>query len=290
MPEEITTPTVEPVIAESEPAIESEETVEETSDDEGVDSETTNEPTQEEQGKNKSTPKAVRELIAVRKRAQQAEADAAYYKALAQAGSGQGLPPQAPNLSHDPQKPVTSIPQTTTAPRSEDFETWDEYESAKEAHLLAKAGQVFMQDFQRNMQLHNQQQVEVAFQQKIDKAAEENPVLKSIVVDQTMPISAAMAEVIKSSDAGPELLLYLHNNRTEAANIRNMSPIVAAKELGRIEAMLAAKPKPTPPRRVSMAPEPVKTVVSKGSSVIDEDKLPMDEWVKRRNENQFKHK
>ena len=284
MPEEIPTVTEESVTS-------IEEVVEESAVEES-ESATDNEETEEttaDEGSEPKQSKAVKELINVRKRAQTAEAEAAYYKALAQQGSGQGLPPQAPQPAYDPNKPVVDIP-TTKAPKSEDFETWEEFEAAKEDHLLAKARQQFIADFNRNIQLNNQSQAEQNFAAKIESASITNPAIRTILTDATLPINKEMAEIIKSSDNAPDLLVYLNEHRKDAARIHGLSPIMAAKELGRIEAMLENTPKAPPPKKISQAPEPLKTVSGSGSNQVDESKLSIDEWVARRNKAQFNKK
>ena len=97
-----------------------------------------------------------------------------------------------------------------------------------------------------------------------------------------------MATVIKSSENPAELLRYLDKHRVEAAQMKVMPPELGAAAMGKLLARLENAPPPEPPKRVSQAPEPIRTVKAKGSGQIDEDKLPMDEWVKRRNQKQFK--
>lgn len=107
--------------------------------------------------------------------------------------------------------------------------------------------------------------------------------------DQRVPISEPMAEAIADSDDGPALAYHLAKNIEVAARIAQLSPLAAARELGRIEAKLAterekAKEKP----RVSTAPPPppkvdaVEPAVSIRPDTPESDTLSADEWFAKR--------
>lgn len=72
------------------------------------------------------------------------------------------------------------------------------------------------------------------------------------VKDPSLPISQSMAEAIAESDIGPKLAYHLAEHRDLAAKIAAMSPIQAAREIGKIEARLSAPP----PKPVTKAPPP----------------------------------
>lgn len=74
------------------------------------------------------------------------------------------------------------------------------------------------------------------------------------VYDPTLPITREMVELIAESEFGPQLAYHLANNRQVAAQIAALPPLIAARELGRIEAKLSAPPPPPPV--VSKAPAP----------------------------------
>lgn len=82
----------------------------------------------------------------------------------------------------------------------------------------------------------------------------------------------AMLEVIRESDMGPKVAVYLARNLDEADQISRMSDFHAAAALGRIEAKLsvpAPVPAPTPPKSVTRAPAPAPTV--QGTSAVKKD-------------------
>lgn len=77
-----------------------------------------------------------------------------------------------------------------------------------------------------------------------------------------IPISQAMAEIIAESPDGPAVAYELANNIELASQIYELSPVQAAREIGRIEARLAqAKVAPVAPKPVlTNAPPPPPTI------------------------------
>jgi hypothetical protein len=214
--------------------------------------------------------KAVKELIHTRKRAQDAERRVAYLEGLAE---GRG-PVQAP---------VQAQPESITAPVVDNFETYEEYELAKETYLETKIEQRLATKFQQAQQVQSQQEGLKTFEQRIDKAAESDPTIYDIRHDPTLPVSTSMAQILQSSEVAPDLLKWIDGNRVEATKIANMNPLQAAREMSKIEARILYTPKPAPLKVVSSAPEPISTVTPAGSINLDEEKMPMDQWIARRN-------
>lgn len=81
--------------------------------------------------------------------------------------------------------------------------------------------------------------------------------------DTPIKISAPMTAVLLEADRGPEVAVWLYKHPDEAARIARMPDVLAARELGRIEAKL-----PDPPaRRTTAAPSPPKEVQGGNSKV-----------------------
>jgi hypothetical protein len=109
----------------------------------------------------------------------------------------------------------------------------------------------------------------------------------SVVRNPQLDITKEMAEAIRDSEDGPALAYHLGKNPDIAEKIAQLSPVTAARELGKIEARLAyerekAKEKPV----VSKAPPPPPQLAagesaSKVSTTDPEsDSLSDDEWVR----------
>jgi hypothetical protein len=212
----------------------------------------------------------LQELKAQRKKRQELEKQNAYLQGLIDAKGA--TPPAQPEA-----------PKEVTAPKLDDFATYEDFDKANRQYIVTVAKQELRQELQKEKekeQLETQQQ---SFEKRIAAAAVADPTIQEIIQDRTMTINPAMAEVIKSSEAAPELLKWLDSNREEARRIASIkNPIISARELALVEGRLQAAPSPPPPKRVSQAPEPIATVNSgAGSLTVDEDKLPMAEWVER---------
>lgn len=224
--------------------------------------------------------KAVKELIHQRKQRQQAELEAAYWKGIAEGRGRQTEPAQPP--------PV--VDQPPQAPAQDQFDTWEDYEKARDEYILAQTEYRMTKKYEEGMRVKAEQEAFASFQRKLEKAAETDPDIIELQQDTTLPVSGVMKQLIIRSDVGPDILRWIDNHREDATRIYHLHPIDVARELGAIEYQLKHKPKAQPPKKVSAAPEPIKTVTPVGTATVDEDTLPMDEWVKRRNATQFRRR
>lgn len=101
------------------------------------------------------------------------------------------------------------------------------------------------------------------------------------------PITDSMAEIIMDSENSAELAYHLGKNRQVALNLSRLSPLQQARELGRLEAKLAAKPTPA---AISGAPPPAPRLEGASShgglpkaDAPESDKLSDVEWTRLRN-------
>ena len=256
-PEVIVAPAAEAVVADPAPAP--------VVDDQGT--------IEDPQGAKPS--KVVSELIAQRKKRQAAEQEAAYWKGMAE-GRGKQEPPV-----------IAPSPMAPAAPKLDQFETYEQYEAAKDAYLVKLAKHEVLAEYRKDEQRKAEQTVEQTFQKRIDAAVKDDPSLVDVLRDPTLPISTHMIPVLKESENAPKLLRWLDQNREEARRIASLPPMQAAREMGIIEAKISFAPVAEAPRKVSFAPEPVKTVTPTSSAIVDEDTLPMEEYHKRRTKQNF---
>ena len=102
-----------------------------------------------------------------------------------------------------------------------------------------------------------------------------------------------MAETIQSSDIGPELAYYLGSNPKDAERISRMTPLGQAKEIGKIEAKLAAEP---PVKRTTSAPAPISPVSARstGAPALDTTdprsikSMTTSQWIEAERARQLK--
>ena len=213
---------------------------------------------------------AVKELISQRKRRQEAEKEAAYWKGRAEAAGSK------PEVEHPVVAPVTA-----QKPVLDDYETYEEYEEAKEVYLIEQAEQRVLSRFQQKEVQQKDEAVQKTFWQKVEKQSDADPYLRDEIQNVAQNVSNVVSSLVVQSEVGVELVKYLNGNIAEARRISALPPILAAKELGVIEARIQYAPKPVPPKQVSAAPEPIQTVAPAGAVTVDEGDLPMEEYHRR---------
>lgn len=126
------------------------------------------------------------------------------------------------------------------------------------------------------------------------KTADFDEVLEEV---NDIPLSMAVREIILTSENGPELAYELAKNREEYARMCKLSPLAAAREIGRLESKLAIKSsddKSPELKKITKAPKPLEPVNAggKGSatksifdpniSQADYERLRMEQIKKRR--------
>ena len=170
--------------------------------------------------------------------------------------------------------------QAATPPKREAFQDDDAFLQAQIEHEAEKRAQ---QKIEQRTKAEQAERLAESFQEKAEKAAERYPDFNAVVANPMLPINDAMAEFIADSDAGPDVAYYLGKNPAKAAQIAEMTPVKAARELTRIEAEILAKPKAQP----SKAPEPITPVGSRGkssTSTLPSDDDDIDTWMRKERE------
>lgn len=117
-------------------------------------------------------------------------------------------------------------------------------------------------------QHQNQSQVQSSWVSKVNQARQDYPDYETVMEDaQDIPISKSTAEAMQSSDLGADIAYYLAKNPDEAMRINSLSPIAAAREIGRIESYVEyEKDQAKKKAPVSKAPAPIKPVKSSSGS------------------------
>lgn len=131
------------------------------------------------------------------------------------------------------------------------------------------------------------------------------PDLEATLAASEVQIANFIGEQLLDSEIGPQIAYHLTKNPELAAKLNAMTPVQAAKEIGKLEAQLtkpaAATPAPAAPadpgtvtpappapasntqnRRVSAAPPPMKPAAPGRSTQADLAKVGMDEYVEIR--------
>lgn len=177
-----------------------------------------------------------------------------------------------------------SEPEQTTQqrPRPEQFDDYDAYVEAladwKTEQKLEQRIAMEQQALVRYQQQQQEENLTRTFQKRAKAAAAKYADFADVAFSDEVPVSDAMRAVILESEAGPDLAYWLGSNPQEAERIAQLPAIAAARELGRIEASLAAPAQPKPQPRVTRAPEPIRpvTAAAKTSPNILDDNFAND--------------
>jgi hypothetical protein len=168
----------------------------------------------------------------------------------------------------------------------------DQFESP-EAYAEALAYQRAEELIAKREAAKQQSQVLESYQEREESAREKYDDFEQVAYNPKLPITNVMAETIQSSDIGPELAYYLGSNPKDAERISRMTPLSQAKEIGKIEAKLAAEP---PVKRTTSAPAPISPVTARASGSPSHDttdprsikSMTTSQWIEAERARQIK--
>ena len=171
-------------------------------------------------------------------------------------------------------------------PMPDDFDN-----AAKYAEALAE--QKAQQLVQQREAAQQQARLVEAYHEKEEEARGKYDDFEQVAYNPNLPVTDVMAQSIQASDVGPDIIYYLGSNPKESARIANLSPILQAKEIGKIEAKLAADP---PVRKTSTAPAPIAPVTARSTSTPAYDTtdprsvkaMSTSEWIEAERLRQIK--
>jgi len=146
-------------------------------------------------------------------------------------------------------------------PSIDNFESTDAY---AEALALRKAEELIAQ---RDRQKEQAEIVE-AYSEREEKARDKYDDFEDVVYNPKLRITDVMAETIQYSDLGPDLAYWLGSNPKEAERIARLSPILQAREIGKIEVRLSDNP---PVKKTTSAPTPISPVTARSSGSPSHD-------------------
>jgi len=138
----------------------------------------------------------------------------------------------------------------------------DQFESPEayaEALAMKKAEELIAQ---RELQ-KQRAQIEDAYAESEEEARGKYDDFDQVAYNPQLRITDVMAETIKASDLGPDLAYWLGSNPKEADRISRLSPLLQAREIGKIEAKLGAEP---PQKKTTSAPAPIKPVTARATN------------------------
>ena len=101
-----------------------------------------------------------------------------------------------------------------------------------------------------------------SYHEKEEQARDKYDDFEQVAYNPSLKISTVMAQTIQASEIGPDIAYFLGSNPKEADRISRLSPFLQAKEIGKIEAKVAASP---PTKKPSSAPAPIQPVAARAS-------------------------
>lgn len=209
-------------------------------------------------------------------------------------GRLQALEQQVAARSAKPQESATQFPvdpkDPEPDPNDSKFKTYEDYIKALGAWSSRQELKQSKARESQQKQAEQKQARETSWGEKLQKAQEAHEDWDEVFDGLDIPISEAIEEAIQESEHGTELLYRLGKNPDQAKRIAALSPIAAARELGKIEAQIVAEQKAkTPETKTKKSseppPEPITPVTgTKGmSSILLDDKADFADWEKARN-------
>jgi hypothetical protein len=140
--------------------------------------------------------------------------------------------------------------------------------ASNEDYVEALADQRAEQKIAERDQRRQQAEILETYHDKEEEVRAKYDDFEQVAYNPNLPITTVMAQSIQASDNGPEVAYHLGANPREAERISRLSPIMQAKEIGKIEAQLAANP---PIKKTSNAPAPISPVSARttGSPAYD---------------------
>jgi hypothetical protein len=191
----------------------------------------------------------------------EAEREAAYWRGLAEGGKKQEAAPEAV---------------AETRPILADYADYDGY---VEALADWKAGQKVREALQQtevraSQSKQEQEAREVArtWATRQDAARNRLPDYDDVVGSSSVTVAPAVTDAILTSDKGPDIAYHLAKNPAVVARLNTMSPIAAAREIGRLEAALekpSTRAAPAVPEPASIS-RPARTQTSDPSQMSHE--------------------
>ena len=185
-----------------------------------------------------------------------------------------------------PPEPLKAEP---VVPKLEDF-AYDEgkFQLAQTEYLRHETARLVAEELNKAKQTTQIEQRTQTFREREKAFAAKAPEYQAKVYGgDTVPISDAMAALITESEIGPEVAFYLANNLDTARQLYELPPIQAAREIGKLEAKLSAKPvaatvTPIVPKVSQAPPPPAKIEAEEPEVERDPEKMSDAQFAKWR--------
>lgn len=163
---------------------------------------------------------------------------------------------------------VTADSATNQRPDADEFETHEDYvEAVADWKFEKKLAERDAKTRETNLITEQQQRVD-SFKSQVEKfkvtASDFDQVIEDV---DDIPLSLAVQTILLDSDNGPELMYELAKDPEEYERICSLTPMAAARAIGRVEAKLTRSSEKQETKKTTKAPKPINPLKS-GSSGI----------------------
>lgn len=174
----------------------------------------------------------------------------------------------------------TSQPAKTepAEPKLEDFDDYGKYAKAVAQWEVKQAKTEFASAQQEEISRVLRIRQEDDFRSRLEAYSEKNEDFEEAVQEVAPLIRGAALEALMDSRHAPEIIHHLAKNPDDAERLSTLSPLAAAREIGKIEARLESKPQ----RKTTSAPPPAKTVTGNTNVSSKLENMDMKAFIKAR--------
>lgn len=178
---------------------------------------------------------------------------------------------------------------TSTVPGDLKLDDFDSHDDYIEAVALRKAEELVA----KREAAKQHSQLTEAYYEREEQAREKYDDFEQIAYNSKLPVTDVMADTIRASEIGPDILYYLGSNPKEATRIHNLAPNLQIKEIGKLEERLSNNP---PVKKVSSAPTPITPVTAGGNGSSSYDTtdprsiktMDTSQWIEADRQRQLK--
>lgn len=166
------------------------------------------------------------------------------------------------------------------APKLDSFSDIEEYAKAKAKYESDRAVKEFQAKQQGETQKQQQARLAEEWESKAERGSGKYDDFEEVVGD-IKPESPVMMALMEAEN-GEEIAYYLGKNIKEAQRIAQLPPLSQIREIGRLEAKLAAEP--PKPKTPSKAPAPIAPLTGAApvASDVPTEQDDMGTWIKKR--------
>lgn len=216
------------------------------------------------------------------------ERELEYWKSVATKGAVE------PKKEQVDSKPLASV---EGKPNPEKFDTHAEYVEALTEWKVEQKQKEREDKLEKSKLEAEQANVFKAHADRVKSFSEKTKDFDEVLAEvEDVPLSPTIQELIVSSENGPALMYELAKNRAEFERICKLSPLAAARELGKIESKLdanASDEKNPEPKKLTKAPKPLepvgtgskgtihKSIFDQSLSQADYERLRMEQMKRR---------